>query len=258
MVIEKYNPKRGFSSPHRVIKKIIFLLVAIVLFQSSAEARLRKGKKILVFTKTKGFYHTSIVAGVKAIQQLGDDNKVQVDTTSDAGFFTSRHLKQYDAIVFLSTTGDVLNDQQQRAFQQYISRGGGFVGIHAAADTEYDWPWYNALVGAYFLSHPQQQQAQLVIRDSTHPSTRHLPATWKKWDEWYNYKSIQPHIKVLITLEESSYSGGTNGSFHPIAWYHEVNGGRAFYTGLGHTDASFTDPLFLQHLWGGITYAMKH
>lgn len=257
MVIEKYNPNCGFSSVQQVAKKIFFLLAAVILFQSNASARLSDSKKILVFTKTNGFYHTSIVAGVKAIQQLGDENKVQVDTTSDAGYFTPRRLKQYDAIVFLSTTGDILNEQQQRAFQQYISRGGGFVGIHAAADTEYDWPWYNDLVGAYFLSHPQQQQALLFVRDSTHPSTRHLPANWSKWDEWYNYKNIQPHIKVLMTLEESSYSGGTNGSFHPIAWCHEWNGGRAFYTGLGHTDASYTDPLFLQHLWGGITYAMK-
>ncbi len=257
MVIEKFNLKRSFSSLHQVIKKFFFLLAAVILFQSSSEARLNEVKKILVFTRTKGFYHTSIVAGVKAIQQLGNENKVQVDTTSDAGFFTPRRLKQYAAVVFLSTTGDVLNDRQQKAFQQYISRGGGFVGIHAAADTEYDWPWYNELVGAYFLSHPQQQQALLVVRDSTHSSTRHLPANWKKWDEWYNYKSIQPHIKVLITLEESSYSGGTNGSFHPIAWCHEWNGGRAFYTGLGHTDASYADSLFLQHLWGGITYAMK-
>lgn len=257
MVIEKYNQDGGFSALRQIIEKLIFLLIVVLLFHSNASARQRDSKRILVFTKTKGFYHTSIVAGVKAIQQLGIENKVQVDTTSDAGYFTPRRLKQYDAIVFLSTTGDILNEQQKKAFQQYISRGGGFVGIHAAADTEYDWPWYNELVGAYFLSHPQEQQALLVVRDTTHPSTRHLLANWRKWDEWYNYKNIQPHIKVLMTLEESSYSGGTNGSFHPIAWCHEWNGGRAFYTGLGHTDASYTDPLFLQHLWGGITYAMK-
>lgn len=257
MVIDKYKSTGGFFQTYRLIKKIFFLLAAVILFQSPAAARLTKGKKILVFTKTKGFYHTSIVAGVKAIQQLGNENKVQVDTTSDATFFTIQRLKQYAAIVFLSTTGDVLNEEQQRAFQQYIARGGGFVGIHAAADTEYDWPWYNELVGAYFLSHPQQQQALLVIRDSTHPATRHLSVNWRKLDEWYNYKNIQPHIQVLMTLEESSYSGGTNGNYHPIAWCHERSGGRAFYTGLGHTDASYSDPLFLQHLWGGITYAMK-
>jgi type 1 glutamine amidotransferase len=257
MVIDKYKSTGGFLQTYRLIKKIFFLLAAVILFQSPVAARLAKDKKILVFTKTKGFYHTSNVAGVKAIQQLGNENKVQVDTTSDAGVFTNQRLKQYAAIVFLSTTGDVLNEEQQRAFQHYIARGGGFVGIHAAADTEYDWPWYNELVGAYFLSHPQQQEALLVVRDSTHPSTRHLPFNWRKLDEWYNYKNIQPHIHVLITLEESSYSGGTNGSFHPIAWCHEKSGGRVFYTGLGHTDASYSDPLFLQHLWGGITYAMK-
>ena len=239
------------------MKKLFFLTVCLVLIFDINGKEFPRQRKILVFTKTEGFYHSSILAGVQAIQRLGQEKSVSVDTTSDAEFFSLRNLKKYDAVVFLNTTGDVLNDRQQDSFQRYISRGGGFVGIHAAADTEYDWPWYNQLVGAYFLSHPQQQQARLFVRDSLHPATRHLSTVWPRWDEWYNYKSIQPHIKVLIALDESSYIGGTNGSFHPISWCHEFNGGRAFYTGLGHTDASYTDPIFLQHLWGGITYAMK-
>lgn len=237
--------------------RLFFILCCFLLIQIDAHASSGKKKKILVFTKTRGFYHTSIVAGVRAIQQMGIEKQIEVDTTSDARFFNFPTLKQYAAVVFLSTTGDVLNNEQQNAFERYIKRGGGFVGIHAAADTEYDWPWYNELVGAYFLSHPQQQDAVLQVRDSAHLSTRHLSSTWKKRDEWYNYKNIQPHIKVLLSLDESSYSGGTHGSFHPIAWYHDTKGGRAFYTGLGHTDASYTDPLFLQHLWGGILYAMN-
>jgi type 1 glutamine amidotransferase len=239
------------------MKKLFFLIFYLVLVFDLAGKGFLQQRKILVFTKTKGFYHSSIVTGVRAIQLLGRENNVSVDTTSDAGLFSFRNLKQYDAVVFLSTTGDVLNDRQQEAFKRYISRGGGFVGVHAAADTEYDWPWYNQLVGAYFLSHPQQQEARLIVRDTSHPASRHLPAIWPKWDEWYNYKSIQPNIRVLIVLDESSYNGGTNGSFHPISWCHELNGGRVFYTGLGHTDASYNDPVFLQHLWGGISYAMK-
>ena len=142
------------------------------------------------------------------------------------------------------------------AFQRFIRKGKGFVGVHAATDTEYQWPWFNQLVGAYFKSHPKQQDAVLQIVDHEHPATKHLPATWKRWDEWYNFKSIQPGLKVLINLDESSYTGGENGAQHPISWYHSFDGGRAFYTGLGHTHESYADPLFLQHLLGGINYAI--
>nr|WP_236634453.1 ThuA domain-containing protein [Pedobacter antarcticus] len=158
--------------------------------------------------------------------------------------------------MFLNTTGDVLNDVQQQAFEQYIKAGGGYVGVHAATDTEYEWPWYGKLVGAYFVKHPEQQVASLVVKDRKSAATAHLPATWSRKDEWYNFKNINPDIKVLIELDEKSYKGGSNGAFHPIAWYHDYDGGRAFYTGLGHVDESYTDPLFLKHLLGGIQYAM--
>ena len=240
------------------MKKILFLLLISFAMQSQGMAGSQKKlKKILVFTKTKGFYHKSIPAGVKALLAMGVEKGIVVDTTSDATRFVYKELKGYDAIVFLSTTGNMLDDEQQAEFKRYINKGGGFVGIHAAADAEYDWPWYNQLVGGYFLSHPQQQNATLVVQDATHISTQHLPQQWKRYDEWYNYKSIQTDLHVLLTLDETSYTGGKNGSFHPIAWYHDFDGGRAFYTGLGHTDESFADPLFLQHIWGGIVYAMK-
>jgi type 1 glutamine amidotransferase len=166
-------------------------------------------------------------------------------------------LKKYDAVIFLSTTGDVLNDEQQEAFQKFIHSGKGFVGVHAATDTEYDWPWYNQLVGAYFKSHPKQQEAMLNIIDATHASTQHLPAKWKRFDEWYNFKSIQNGLHVLITIDEKSYTGGENGDVHPMAWYHDFDGGRAFYTALGHTNESYADPLYLQHLLAGIQYAIN-
>ena len=145
---------------------------------------------------------------------------------------------------------------QQTAFEQYIRGGGGYVGIHAAADTEYDWPWYNQLVGAYFLSHPKQQSVDVVVHSQNHPSTSMLPDRWKRFDELYNYKKIVLGIKVLATLDESTYKGGANGVNHPFIWYREFDGGRSFYTGGGHTDESFVEPLFVQHLLGGIEYAM--
>ncbi|WP_234735262.1 ThuA domain-containing protein [Tellurirhabdus bombi] len=212
--------------------------------------------RILVFSKTAGFRHSSIPDGKKALIKLGQENGFAVDTTEDASKFTETNLKRYNVVVFLSTTGNILNDAQQNAFERYIQAGGGFVGIHAAADTEYDWPWYNQLAGAYFLSHPKQQNAEIEVVDKNHASTKMLPDRWKRYDEWYNYKNIVPGLKVLAKLDEKTYEGGKNGDNHPIAWYREFDGGRTFYTGLGHTEASFVEPLFLQHVLGGIQYAM--
>jgi type 1 glutamine amidotransferase len=240
------------------MKKITILaslcLAVCVLFSFTKE---KKMKRVLVYSKTRGFHHASIPAGVAAIQKLGAENNFAVDTTTDSTFFTKKILKKYAAVVFMSTTGNVLNDEQQAAFQKYIQGGGGYVGIHAATDTEYDWPWYNQLVGAYFKSHPKQQKAVINVVDATHISTQHLPAKWERFDEWYNFKSIQNGLHVLLTIDEKTYTGGENGDVHPMAWYHDFDGGRAFYTELGHTDESFVDPIYLKHLLGGIKYAMK-
>ena len=234
--------------------KSIFLWA---IFFFSALAAFAKAKpKILVFAKTAGFYHKAIPAGLAAIQKLGTQNGFDVDTTRDSQAFTAKNLKKYKAVVFLNTTGTLFNDQQRAAFKQYIQKGGGFVGVHAATDTEYDWPWYNGLVGAYFLSHPKQQNATVLLKDNTHISTKHLPEKWKRFDEWYDFKNISDKINVLLTLDEKSYEGGKNGSFHPIAWYQKYDGGRSFYTGFGHTDETYSEPLFLQHLLGGIKWAM--
>ncbi|NCI48102.1 ThuA domain-containing protein [Sediminibacterium soli] len=239
---------------NRTIRYAFSLLLVLGLFAFTAG---KKKPRILVFSKTKGFHHASITVGAPAIYKLGQENGFDVDTTSDADVFTRKGLKKYAAVVFLSTTGDVLDNAQQEAFQKFIRSGKGYVGVHAAADTEYDWPWYNQLAGAYFKSHPKQQEASLQIVDANNPATSHLPNPWKRKDEWYNYKSIQNGLHVLINLDEKSYTGGANGDLHPIAWYHDFDGGRAFYTGLGHTDESYSDPLFLGHLLAGIRYAMN-
>jgi type 1 glutamine amidotransferase len=217
----------------------------------------KKNPRILVFSSTKGYHHASITKGAPAIYKMGQENGIDVDTSSDAAVITKKNLKQYAAVVFLSTTGDIFNEEQQETFKKYIQSGKGFVGIHAATDTEYGWPWYNELVGAQFKSHPKQQDAVLNIVDAADPSTAHLPAKWKRWDEWYNFKSIQSGLHILITIDEKSYTGGENGDLHPMAWKHEFDGGRAFYTGLGHTDESYADPLFMKHLLEGIRYAMN-
>ncbi|WP_461098499.1 ThuA domain-containing protein [Spirosoma luteolum] len=212
--------------------------------------------RVLVFAKTKGFRHASIPAGKRAIMKLGAENGFAVDTTEDASQFTEANLKRYGAVIWLSTTGNVLDNAQQAAFERYIQAGGGFVGIHAATDTEYDWPWYNQLVGAYFLSHPKQQNAEIAIIDKNHPSTSMLPDRWKRFDELYNFKSIVDGIHVLGKIDEKTYQGGANGDNHPFMWYRDFDGGKMFYTAGGHTDESYVEPLFLQHLLGGIKSVM--
>ncbi len=212
--------------------------------------------RILVFSKTSGFRHGSIGAGIAAIQKLGIENNFKVDTTENAAKFTEENLKQYKAVVFLSTTQDILNEAQQGVFERYIQAGGGFAGVHAATDTEYEWSWYNKLVGAYFNGHPSVRKATIDVTDRTHISTKHLPARWERNDEWYNFKSINPDIQVLANLDETTYQGGTNGPNHPIAWYHDFDGGRAWYTAGGHTNESYTEPDFVAHLLGGIVYAI--
>jgi cytochrome c len=219
------------------------------LVQKMAETR------ILVFSKTAGFRHDSIPAAVAAITQLGKQHGFAVDSTEDASPFTDINLTRYRAVVFLMTTGDVLDDTQQSAFERYIRAGNGYVGVHSASDTEYDWPWYGQLVGAYFKDHPAIQRANINIEITDHSSTQGLPQPWIRTDEWYSFRANpRPQVTVLMTLDETSYTGGSMGD-HPIAWYHLFDGGRAWYTGGGHTAVSYQDENFLRHLLGGIQYA---
>ncbi|MBB6499351.1 ThuA domain-containing protein [Pedobacter cryoconitis] len=239
------------------MKNLILLLCFFSMpFMLLANADHPAKPRILVFSKTGGFRHSSIAVGKAAIIKLGSENAFDVDTTENAAYFNQDSLKKYAAVVFLQTTGDILDANQKASFEKYIQAGGGFVGVHAATDTEYNWPWYGALVGAYFVSHPNQQVAVLNVVDRTHISTKHLPAVWKRKDEWYNFKNLNKDIKVLITIDEKSYKGGINGDFHPMAWYHNYDGGRSWYTELGHTEESYTEENYLKHLLGGILYAI--
>jgi cytochrome c len=234
------------------MKNIIGFLLVIAFITSCS----KKEEKILIFTKTTTFRHKSIEPGVVALLKLAQENGIKADTTSDSGKFTDENLKQYSSLVFLHSTGELFDANQKNAFQRYIQSGGGWVGIHAACDAEYNWPWFNKLAGGYFRSHPKPQEAKLIVLDQTHESTKHLQKEWVRFDEWYDFKSLNPDVKVLIKIDESSYEGGKNGENHPMAWYHDYDGGRAWYTGLGHTDESFLEEAFLQHVLGGIKWAI--
>ncbi|MGA9239829.1 ThuA domain-containing protein [Robiginitalea sp.] len=225
--------------------------------QENPESDPADTKRMLVFTKTNGFRHTSIETGVAVLSEFAEQEGVLMDHTEDSLQFNDVNLSKYQLVIFLSTTGDVLGTDQEKAFKNFVEGGGAFMGIHAATDTEYDWPWYGELVGAYFESHPEQQEAELLVTNLEHPATTHMSPSWRHYDEWYNFKNINPNIEILIRLNEKSYQGGKNGNNHPIAWFHENLGGRAFYTGLGHTEATFKNPVFREHLLGGLRYCLE-
>jgi cytochrome c len=211
---------------------------------------------ILVFSKTAAFRHDSIPAGINAVRQQGSLRGFSVDASEDATVFTDDALAKYKVVVFLSTTGDVLNAAQEAAFERFIRRGGGFVGVHSATDTEYDWPFYGALVGAYFDGHPDIQNATIQVEDPAHPAAASLPRPWTRRDEWYNFRrNPRANVTVLATLDERTYSGGTMAPDHPIIWSHTYEGGRAFYTALGHTQESFSEASFVEHLGRAILWA---
>ncbi|MCR9084541.1 MAG: ThuA domain-containing protein, partial [Cyclobacteriaceae bacterium] len=242
----------------------LFTLIVVggILFSSCSRKR-EGAPKVLVFHKTAGFYHESIPDGVAAIQKLGAENGFEVDATDNAEDINEENLEKYAAVIWLSTTGDVLNHYQEADFERYIQSGGGYVGIHAAADTEYEWGWYNKLVGGYFADHPgindphpNVQPGVITKTAEKHPSVDFLPESWERTDEWYSYKKVNPDTKKLLMLDESSYQGGLDMGDHPIAWYHEFDGGRAFYTGGGHTKESYQEENFLKHLLAGIQYAI--
>jgi len=213
--------------------------------------------KILIYSKTDGYRHKSIPDGIKAIQKLGDQHGFKVTATENPNMFTEDTLRNYSAVVFLNTTHNVLNFKQQADFKRYIQAGGGFVGIHSASDTEYQWPWYGKLVGAYFKDHPKIQQADLKVhQDDNFEISTELPSTWQRTDEWYNFRKPPHKVHVLVSIDENSYEGGENGSNHPLVWYHHFDGGRSFYMELGHTKASYSELNFLDLLNAGIEYAI--
>lgn len=211
---------------------------------------------VLVFTKTAGFRHDSIPEAVAAMRKLSEEHGFTIEHTEDSGAFTDENLKRFDVAMFLLTTGTVFDADQRAAFERFIRAGGGFVGVHSASDTEYEWPWYGRLVGAYFMSHPAVQAADVKVEDREHPSTSFLPPVWRRTDEWYDFReNPRSNVRVLATVDESTYQGGRMGADHPIAWCHEFDGGRSWYTAGGHTKESYSEALFLRHILEGIRWS---
>jgi type 1 glutamine amidotransferase len=208
---------------------------------------------VLVFSRALGFDHPSITNGWEAVSQMGASGELRIQLSKDPKKLLDP--SRFGVLFFLSTSGDVLDAAQQAAVEAWIGDGKGFVGVHAAADTEYDWPWYGDLVGARFLTHPAEQAADVKVADTVHPSTRGLPATWRHTDEWYEFRAPPKNVHVLLRVDEASYQGGMTGADHPIAWCQSFKGARSFYTALGHPTAAWSDPTFLKHIEGGLRWA---
>jgi type 1 glutamine amidotransferase len=253
------------------------LVAAVVVPLAPASAHRKHGDdhhkarfKALIFSKTAAFRHNECIPqGTVKIAQMGARHGFEVDATENADAFTDANLAKYDVVIWLCTTGDVLNAAQQAAFERYIEAGGGYAGIHSASDTEYDWPWYGGLVGAYFRDHPglvnpQFQVATMDVEDRHSAATSRLPKRWTREEEWYNFRTDpRGTVHVLLSVDESTYNprgysqqgGSPPMGDHPISWCHNYDGGRAFYTALGHKGDYWNEPLMLEHVLGGIEMA---
>jgi type 1 glutamine amidotransferase len=216
---------------------------------------------VLVFTRTEGFRHDSIPAGVAMLRELAARRGLRVTVTEDPRRFTDRGLRGLRAVVFLSSTGDVLDRPQERALERFVRRGGGWLGIHAAADAERGWGFYqDGLLAARFAGHPPTQRATIVVEDRSHPAGRGLPRRWTRDDEWYSFRSSpRGRATVVASLDEHTYDPGDlrMGSDHPIAWWRRAGRGRAFYTALGHTTASYAEPAFRRHVLGALAWVTR-
>ncbi|MFG2934009.1 ThuA domain-containing protein [Streptomyces achromogenes] len=210
--------------------------------------------RLLLYTRTADYRHDSIPDAVAAVRAFGE---FVVEHTEDPADL-ERPLDGFAAVVFLSTSGEVLSPAGRARLEGYTRAGGGFAGVHAAACTEYGWPYYGELLGARFTRHPACQPGRALVTDADHPATRHLPPAWEFTDEWYDFDRVPGGpARVLLRADERSYDGGGMGADHPLAWCRERGpaGGRMFYTAFGHATGAYRDPDFLAHLNGGLIWA---
>lgn len=232
------------------------ICLASFVFKLRSSA-LTKERCVLVFSKTEGYRHVeSIREGQKAFFKMAAEHQFAVDTTENSADFNDPNLKRYSAIVLLNISGAVFNEEQRISLKRYVQAGGGVLSIHATADAERDWPWFNGLIGAYFESHPPVQKGTFIVKDKNHPATEFMQDSLSRTDEFYNFESVSPNLNVLVTLNEASYFGGKMGASHPAVWSQEYDGGRSFYTSWGHTKANWSEPFFLKQLWGGLYWVM--
>jgi len=250
--------------------KTFFSLLFAALFLTTLSCTSQENSKfeeplnILVFSKTNGFRHASISSGLKMMYDLSPKQNWVITTTEDPSLFNDSFLKNFDMAVFLNPTGDAIEDAGQKAFEKFMESGKGFVGIHAAADHEYEWPFYGNLVGGYFRTHPPAQQGTVIFENYDHPAMEPFEGmeSYTTFDEWYTFKeNPRPNVNVLASLDENSIKKAKNDEWkmgdHPVIWWNEENGIRSFYTVFGHTHEAFQDELIIEHIKNAINWAGK-
>ncbi|HJS55755.1 MAG TPA: ThuA domain-containing protein [Chitinophagaceae bacterium] len=242
-----------------------YLFVFIICFYSLTVNAQLKNKHVLIFTKNgKGYIHENIPSSIAAIQKLGIENGFKADTTTNSGYFTDGNLKKYDVIIFSNTNNDVFDTEEQKvAFMRYIQAGGGYMGIHSATGTERNWKWFKLMMGATFLRHPPFQHFTVHVLDKKHPAVKNLSHKWETNDECYYFKEINPSIKVLLVSDLSTIKEADSvknikpdifGNWYPAAWCQEFDGGRIWYTALGHSKEDYSSSTYLAHLLEGLKW----
>ena len=239
--------------------RFLALAVSALAFVPAGDAR--AADRVLLFTRAEGYRHESIATGTAMLRRYAPGQSVRLSVTADPRRFTDRGLRAYDAVIFLSATGDVLDPPQEAALERYIRAGGGWLGIHAAADSEYEWPFYqDALLGTRFIGHPRAQRATIRVETRRHPATRHLPQRWTRFDEWYSFRPSPRTrgVRVLLSLDESTYDPERlRMGDHPLAWTRTAGRGRVFYTALGHTVDSYREAAFRRHVLGALRWVLR-
>lgn len=249
------------------MKRVTFFLVLSCFVIMGSVRSQDSGKNVLIYTKNgEGFVHDNISKSVVALKKICDDLGINYVVSDDPSVYNTDFDKEFDAVIFSNTNNEAFDsDEQRKIFQKFIQNGGGFVGIHSACGSERDWPWFSAMIGAKFVRHPAFQLFDIKVLTKEHPSTSFLPDIWSWADECYFMNQINPDINVLLAAdlttiddpEMEQYPGDTFGDLFPLAWYHEYDGGREFFTALGHDKKHYKDENLIQHIRGGIIWVLK-
>jgi uncharacterized protein len=247
-----------------------FVMGALAAFVLAGAAAQGANKKVLVYTRNytpdgKGYVHDNIATSIETIKKMGAENSFDVVASDDPKLFTDATLKQYAAIVFSNSNNEAFeNDAQREAFQRYVRAGGGVVGIHSATGSERKWPYFWSVIGGKFVRHPKQQKFTVRVADKNHPATKELPATFEWTDECYYTDNLNPGLKPLLVTDpaklddpqKATYPGDRFGDALPLSWYQKFDGGRQYYTALGHNKADYANPILYKQILGGILWVM--
>lgn len=253
----------------RIVCGLVMCMILVPMIGGCAGGgRKAAGKKVLIYTKNgKGFVHKNIPQSIETIKGICQKNGWSCEASDDPSIFVTEKIAEFDVLVFSNTNNETFDtDEQKQVFKKYIQGGGGFAAIHSACASERQWPWYWANVGCKFVTHPPFQEFDIKVLDKKHPSTEFLPDVWKVKDECYMLDHISFNLNVLLAADlrtvkfsekKPRRQGRAFGDYTPLCWYQEFDGGRQWYTALGHASKMYKDPTFIKHIEGGIRWAMR-